>query len=91
MSGSLERSLAVARRLRAGFVGVNGGAPYGADVPFGGAVFGRPVFMVADEANRVGVRVAGTAVVFGIDAFAIFYGQFLPKTGLQANQEIGNR
>ena len=36
MSGSLDRSLAVARRLRAGFVGVNGGAPYGADVPFGG-------------------------------------------------------
>jgi acyl-CoA reductase-like NAD-dependent aldehyde dehydrogenase len=36
MSGSLEHSLAVARRLRAGFVGVNGGAPYGADVPFGG-------------------------------------------------------
>ena len=35
-SGSLERSLAVARRLRAGFIGVNGGAPYGADVPFGG-------------------------------------------------------
>jgi len=36
MSGSLDRSLAVARRLRAGFIGVNGGAPYGADVPFGG-------------------------------------------------------
>jgi acyl-CoA reductase-like NAD-dependent aldehyde dehydrogenase len=36
MSGSLERSLAVGRRLRAGFIGVNGGAPYGADVPFGG-------------------------------------------------------
>ena len=36
MSGSLERSLSVARRLRAGFIGVNGGAPYGADVPFGG-------------------------------------------------------
>ncbi|HXW32977.1 MAG TPA: aldehyde dehydrogenase family protein [Acidimicrobiales bacterium] len=36
MSGSLERSLAVARRMRAGFVGVNGGAPYFADVPFGG-------------------------------------------------------
>jgi acyl-CoA reductase-like NAD-dependent aldehyde dehydrogenase len=36
MSGSLEHSLAVARRLRAGFMGVNGGAPYGADVPFGG-------------------------------------------------------
>lgn len=36
MSGSLERSLAVARRLRAGFIGVNGGAPYGADTPFGG-------------------------------------------------------
>jgi aldehyde dehydrogenase (NAD+) len=36
MSGSLERSVAVARRLRAGFIGLNGGAPYGADVPFGG-------------------------------------------------------
>jgi acyl-CoA reductase-like NAD-dependent aldehyde dehydrogenase len=36
MSGSLDRGLAVARRLRAGFIGVNGGAAYGADVPFGG-------------------------------------------------------
>src|SRR5439155_7437411 len=36
MSGSLEHSLALARRLRAGVIGVNGGAAYGADVPFGG-------------------------------------------------------
>jgi aldehyde dehydrogenase (NAD+) len=36
MSGSAERSLAVARRLRAGFIGLNGTAPYGADTPFGG-------------------------------------------------------
>jgi acyl-CoA reductase-like NAD-dependent aldehyde dehydrogenase len=36
MSGSLERSQSVARRLRAGSIGLNGGAPYGADVPFGG-------------------------------------------------------
>jgi acyl-CoA reductase-like NAD-dependent aldehyde dehydrogenase len=36
MSSSLERSIAVARRIRAGFIGVNGAAPYGADVPFGG-------------------------------------------------------
>jgi acyl-CoA reductase-like NAD-dependent aldehyde dehydrogenase len=36
MSASLERSLAATRRIRAGFMGVNGGAPYGADVPFGG-------------------------------------------------------
>jgi acyl-CoA reductase-like NAD-dependent aldehyde dehydrogenase len=36
MSGSLERAVAVARRLRAGFIGLNGTAPYGADVPFGG-------------------------------------------------------
>ncbi len=36
MSGSLEHSLAVARRIKAGFMGVNGGAPYGADAPFGG-------------------------------------------------------
>ncbi len=36
MSGSLERSQAIARRLRAGTIGLNGGAAYGADVPFGG-------------------------------------------------------
>ena len=36
MSGSLEHSLAVAHRLRAGFIGVQGAAPYGADTPFGG-------------------------------------------------------
>ncbi len=33
MSSSLERSLAVARRLRAGFIGLNGTAGYGADTP----------------------------------------------------------
>ncbi len=36
MAGTLEGALGAARRLRAGFVGVNGGAPYFADVPFGG-------------------------------------------------------
>jgi len=36
MSGSLEHSIDLARRLRAGFIGLNGGAPYFADVPFGG-------------------------------------------------------
>jgi aldehyde dehydrogenase (NAD+) len=36
MSGSVEHSLSVARRLRAGFIGLNGTAPYGADTPFGG-------------------------------------------------------
>lgn len=36
MSGSLEHALAVARRLRAGFIGLNGTVPYGADTPFGG-------------------------------------------------------
>jgi aldehyde dehydrogenase (NAD+) len=35
-SGSLERSLAVARRIRTGILSVNGGMPYGADLPFGG-------------------------------------------------------
>ncbi|HLN18382.1 MAG TPA: aldehyde dehydrogenase family protein [Acidimicrobiales bacterium] len=35
-SGSEERALAVARRIRAGTVGVNGGVWYGADAPFGG-------------------------------------------------------
>ena len=36
MSASLDRSLAVARRLRAGFIGLNGTVGYGADTPFGG-------------------------------------------------------
>jgi aldehyde dehydrogenase (NAD+) len=35
-SGSLERSLGVARRIRTGGLSINGGAPYGADLPFGG-------------------------------------------------------
>jgi aldehyde dehydrogenase (NAD+) len=35
-SGSVERSLAVARRIRTGGLSINGGAPYGPDLPFGG-------------------------------------------------------
>jgi aldehyde dehydrogenase (NAD+) len=35
-SASLDRSLAVARRIRTGMMSVNGGAPVGPDVPFGG-------------------------------------------------------
>jgi aldehyde dehydrogenase (NAD+) len=35
-SGSLERSMAVANRVRAGQVSVNGGNTYGPDMPFGG-------------------------------------------------------
>ena len=31
-----ERAIAVARRLRAGTISVNGGISYGADAPFGG-------------------------------------------------------
>ncbi|MFD4402552.1 aldehyde dehydrogenase family protein [Nocardia sp. NPDC058499] len=36
MSGSIDRALALGRRLRAGFIGLNGAAGYSADVPFGG-------------------------------------------------------
>jgi acyl-CoA reductase-like NAD-dependent aldehyde dehydrogenase len=36
MAGTLERALSVAERLRAGFIGLNGTAGYGADTPFGG-------------------------------------------------------
>ncbi|MBX7430767.1 aldehyde dehydrogenase family protein [Mycobacterium sp. Y57] len=36
VSASLERSLAIAGRLRAGFIGLNGTVGYGADTPFGG-------------------------------------------------------
>ena len=35
-SGSLERALAVAHRVRTGMMGVNGGGPFGPDMPFGG-------------------------------------------------------
>jgi acyl-CoA reductase-like NAD-dependent aldehyde dehydrogenase len=36
LSESDDRALAVARRLRAGSIGLNGTAAYGADTPFGG-------------------------------------------------------
>jgi aldehyde dehydrogenase (NAD+) len=36
LSGSHERSMEVARRVRAGSVSVDGGLTYGADLPFGG-------------------------------------------------------
>ena len=36
LSGSLERGMAIARRIRTGSIGVNGGMFYGADAPFGG-------------------------------------------------------
>jgi aldehyde dehydrogenase (NAD+) len=36
MGGSLDRATAVAKRLRTGTVGVNGGSYYAPDVPFGG-------------------------------------------------------
>jgi aldehyde dehydrogenase (NAD+) len=35
-SGSLERATAVARRIRTGVMSINGGAPHGPDIPFGG-------------------------------------------------------
>jgi aldehyde dehydrogenase (NAD+) len=35
-SGSMERATAVARRIRTGVMSINGGAPVGADMPFGG-------------------------------------------------------
>ena len=35
-SGSLDRAMKVARRIRTGSIGVNGGAPISGDLPFGG-------------------------------------------------------
>ena len=35
-SASLDRALAVARRIRTGGVGINGGVGYAASMPFGG-------------------------------------------------------
>ena len=35
-SASLDRAMAVARRIRSGTIGVNGGMWFGADTPFGG-------------------------------------------------------
>jgi aldehyde dehydrogenase (NAD+) len=36
MSRSMERGMSIARRIRTGSFGVNGGMFYGADAPFGG-------------------------------------------------------
>ena len=38
-SGSLDRAMAVARRIRAGVMSINGGAAHGVDIPFGGYKF----------------------------------------------------
>lgn len=35
-AGTLDHALAFVRKLRVGFVGINGAAPYGADMPYGG-------------------------------------------------------
>jgi aldehyde dehydrogenase (NAD+) len=35
-SGSLDRAKAVAHRIRTGVMSINGGAPHGPDIPFGG-------------------------------------------------------
>ncbi len=35
-SGELDRAMNIARRIRTGTIGVNGGAPIGGDLPFGG-------------------------------------------------------
>ena len=65
--------------------------PYNEGIPFGGAVDREQVFLVADEFNIVGVRIAGSIITALTELNARFYGQFLPKTGLQAAQEIGNK
>jgi aldehyde dehydrogenase (NAD+) len=36
MAGTLDHALAIGKRLRAGFIGLNGTVGYGADTPFGG-------------------------------------------------------
>ena len=72
--GSEERALAVARRIRTGTVGVNGGAWFGPDVPFGGfkqsgvgremgagRARGVPRVQVAGDPGRVAGQAAGRA------------------------------
>ena len=39
MTSSIERGQAVARRIRAGVLSINGGAAHGAEMPFGGYKF----------------------------------------------------
>lgn len=65
--------------------------PYNQGIPFGGVINRETVFLVADEFNNVGVRLTGAAITSLVTAYARFYGNFLPKTGLQTAMEIGNR
>ena len=39
MAGPRDRAMAVARRIRAGVMSINGGAAHGVDIPFGGYKF----------------------------------------------------
>lgn len=71
---------------------LNGGDyPYNIGVPFGIAIDRETVFMIANEFNTVGLRIAANGGSFPIGAVKCrFYGNFLLKSGLPPNLEIGN-
>lgn len=71
---------------------LNGAAyNYNVDIPFGTAVDRELVFMLADEFNRIGVRVVSTGGSYGTErAYARFHGTFLPKTARPLPFEIAN-
>lgn len=71
---------------------LNGGDyPYNLNVPFGVMVDRETCFMIANEFNTVGLRIVANGGVFPIGSvFARFYGNFLLKSGLPPNLEIGN-
>jgi aldehyde dehydrogenase (NAD+) len=74
-AGSEERAIAVARRLRAGTVGVNGGIYYGADSPFGGykaSGYGRQNGLEGFEQYLETKALAGPAPADGGDAGTSF-------------------
>ena len=78
-SASEERALGVARRIRSGTVGVNGGVFYGADAPFGGykaSGFGRQNGLEGFEQYLETKTISGPAA----DASDAPLDSFLPST-----------
>jgi aldehyde dehydrogenase (NAD+) len=74
-SGSEERAIAVARRIRSGTVGVNGGVFYGADAPFGGykaSGFGRQNGLEGFEQYLETKTISGPAPSDGSSSGSIF-------------------
>jgi len=66
--------------------------PYNVNVPFGTAVDRETVFLIANEFQRIGVKLILPAADYAIgdEGYVRFYGNFLLKDDIPANFQIAN-